>query len=90
MRILTVLLMFLLAGCAATQPSIYAKSHNDIPYEEVLQNFESYEQQTVRWGGMIAHVANYENFSELTIVQFDAVWRSHLNRKKCWPVYCSQ
>lgn len=70
MRILTVLLMFMLAGCAATQPSIYAKSHNDIPYEEVLQNFESHEQQTVRWGGMIAHVANYENFSELTIVQF--------------------
>ena len=86
MRFLTVLLMFMLAGCAATKPSIYAKSHNDIAYEEVLQNFESYEQQTVRWGGMIAHVANYENFRTVPI---DSVWCPHLNRKKCWPFYCS-
>jgi len=70
MRILCVLLMLTLTACGATTPTIYAKPNNDIAYEQVLQNIETYKEQTVRWGGMIAQVANYENFSELTIVQF--------------------
>lgn len=70
MRIFTVLFVVTLTACAASKPSIHAKSHNEIAYEEVLQNIEAYQEQTVRWGGMIAQVANYENFSELTIVQF--------------------
>lgn len=70
MRILSLLLMMVLTACAATKPVIHAKSHHDIAYEQVLHDIEAYQDQTVRWGGMIAQVANYENFSELTIVQF--------------------
>lgn len=72
MRTLSVLVivMLTLTACAATNPSIYAKPSNDISYEQVVQNIEAYQGQTVRWGGMIAQVANYEDFSELTIVQF--------------------
>lgn len=71
MRILSILLIFLLTACTATtKPSIHAKSNNDISYEQVVQNVETYQGQMVRWGGMIGQVANYEDFSELTIVQF--------------------
>ncbi|HAO23720.1 MULTISPECIES: Slp family lipoprotein [unclassified Methylophaga] len=70
MRILSLSLMLILTACGATKPSLYAKSNNDITYEQVLQNIEMHQGQTVRWGGMIAQVANYEDFSELTIVQF--------------------
>lgn len=70
MRFLIVLLMLTLTACAATKPSIHAKSNQELSYEQVIGNIESYQRQTVRWGGIIAEVANYENFSELTIVQF--------------------
>ena len=70
MRILSLLVMILLTACSATKPSIYAKPNNDISYQQVHQSIDTYQGQTVRWGGIIAQVANYENFSELTIVQF--------------------
>jgi outer membrane lipoprotein len=70
MRFLIVLLMLTLTACAATKPTIHAKSNQELSYEQVVGNLDTYQQQTVRWGGIIAEVANYENFSELTIVQF--------------------
>lgn len=70
MRILTLFVILVLTACGPTKPSIHAKSNNDISYEQVIQNVDLYQGQLVRWGGMIGQVANYENFSELTIVQF--------------------
>jgi outer membrane lipoprotein len=70
MRILTLLVILVLTACGPAKPTIHAKSNNDISYEQVVQNVEIYQGQIVRWGGMIGQVANYENFSELTIVQF--------------------
>lgn len=70
MRILSLLAFLALTACASGNPSIHTTSHHDIAYEKVIEDVPSYQDQDVRWGGVIAQVANYENFSELTIVQF--------------------
>ncbi len=70
MRILSLVSLFTLAACSSTQPSLYNTSADEISYQQVMQDVNSYQGETVRWGGVIASRSNGEKFSELTIVQF--------------------
>lgn len=70
MKFMTVILLALLSGCAAMNPSIENPPANDLQYAQVLPNISQYQDQVVRWGGVVADVSNQQNQAELTLVQF--------------------
>lgn len=70
MKFMTAILVALLSGCAAMNPSIENPPSNDLQYAQVLPNISQYQDQVVRWGGVVADVSNQQNQAELTLVQF--------------------
>ncbi|HET8808594.1 MAG TPA: Slp family lipoprotein [Methylophaga sp.] len=67
---MTVIMLALLSGCAAMNPSIENPPARDLQYAQVLPNLSQYQGEVVRWAGVVADVSNLENQSELTLVQF--------------------
>lgn len=70
MKFIFALLPFVLIACSHQAPNMHAFNPNTPQFEQVLGNFNAYEGQAVRWGGLVAEVRNYEHFSEVTMVQF--------------------
>lgn len=70
MKFMTVIMLALLSGCAAMNPSIENPPARDLQYAQVLPNLSQYQGEVVRWAGVVADVSNLENQSELTLVQF--------------------
>ncbi|MDX1573872.1 MAG: Slp family lipoprotein [Methylophaga sp.] len=70
MKFITVIMLVLLSGCAAMNPSIENPPARDLQYAQVLPNLNQYVGEVVRWAGVVADVSNLENQSELTLVQF--------------------
>ncbi len=70
MRILSISIVFLLAGCASHIP---VEIRDDITegsatINSVQSDFEAYEGRQVRWGGTIAAVENRENDTWIEVV----------------------
>ncbi len=70
MKFMTIIMLALLSGCAAMNPSIENPPARDLQYAQVLPNLSQYQGEVVRWAGVVADVSNLENQSELTLVQF--------------------
>lgn len=70
MRILTFLTIALLTACSSTSQTMQSNRYDDLQLKQVTPSVASYKGETVRWGGKIIKVHNFDTHSQLQLVQF--------------------
>lgn len=71
MRIFVVAFMTLLiSACSSAPANIQHSPYGDLQLAQVTPSVDSHIGDTVRWGGKIIEVKNYQDFSQIQLVQF--------------------
>ncbi|MCX4187418.1 Slp family lipoprotein [Methylophaga sp. OBS4] len=70
MKIFIYAAIALLTACSGVSSNIQSAPAGDIQLKQVVTGVETYMGTTVRWGGKIISISNYETYSSLQIVQF--------------------
>lgn len=71
MRIFTIMILALtVAACGTTSTTGERGPYGAVQLEQVTASVDSHVGQTVRWGGKIIEVKNFQNYSQIQLVQF--------------------
>lgn len=67
MRLYLIFVYLLLGACSTLPPTFDEVKTKDISYNQVSADLDSYQDTTVRWGGVIVDVEDDEDFSWMQV-----------------------
>lgn len=67
MRLYLIFIYLLLGACTTLPPAFDDEKTKDISYSQVSADLDSYQDATIRWGGVIVDIEDDENFSWMQV-----------------------
>lgn len=67
---LMIMVTIWLTACSSVSPRIQSAPAGDLQLKQAATNVGEFKGQTVRWGGKVIEVKNFETYSVIQLVQF--------------------